>query len=138
MGKGIWTTSGHYVLAYAVDYRRVYINDPWSRKDMCHCNLIETWQNQVKHYWVIEIPQKEKEDDEVVENKKIAVLGKDIKIPTIFKNGTNYVSIRAICEALGLDVTSEGKEPIISMSTVKMRIDGKDKTLSGMNAGGTI
>lgn len=23
------------------------------------------------------------------------------------------------------------------MSTVKMRIDGKDKTLSGMNAGGT-
>lgn len=139
MGKGIWTSSGHFILAYGIDDKRVYINDPASKKDMRRCNFIETWQNEVKHYWVIEVPKVKpiQEDDEVVETKKMAILGNDVKVPTIFKDGTNYVSIRALCEALGLDVTSEGKEPIVSMSTVKMRIDGKDKMLSGMNAAGT-
>lgn len=139
MGKGIWTSSGHFVLAYAVDDKRVYINDPASRKDMRRCNFIDAWQREVKHYWVIDVQKIEsrKEDDEVVEKLKMAVLGKDSKIDGIFKEGSNYVNLRQFCELLGLEITSKGKEPIVSMSTVKMRIDGKDKVLSGMNAGGT-
>ena len=139
MGKGIWTSSGHFILAYGIDDKRVYINDPASKKDMRRCNFIETWQNEVKHYWVIEVPKVKpiQEDDEVVEKLKMAVLGKDSKIDGIFKEGSNYVNLRQFCELLGLEITSKGKEPIVSMSTVKMRIDGNDKVLSGMNAGGT-
>jgi len=32
MGKGNWTSSGHYVLCYAVDENMIYINDPASTK----------------------------------------------------------------------------------------------------------
>ena len=138
MGKGIWTSSGHYVLAWETDGKRVYIKDPASQKSMRMCNDLQLWLSQIKYAWIVETEGFENlGDDEVVETKKMAILGNDVKVPTIFKDGTNYVSIRALCEALGLDVTSEGKEPIVSMSTVKMRIDGKDKVLSGMNAGGT-
>ena len=32
MGKGNWTTSGHYVLWYGLEAGKVLINDPWSKK----------------------------------------------------------------------------------------------------------
>ena len=140
MGKGIWTSSGHFILAYGIDDKRVYINDPASRKDMRICNFIDVWQREVKHYWVIETPEKKpiQEDNEVIEKKKIAIMGRDIEVENIFKEGQNFSSIRDVCEALGCKITSAGREPIISANTIKMNVGGQDKTFSGFNAGGTV
>lgn len=135
MGKGNWTTSGHFVLAYRTDGEHVWIHDPASTKAGRIYNSLDFWENQIKYAWEVEVPQAEK-DDEVVEKKTMAILGQEVQIPTIFKDGKNYVSIRELCEAMGLQVTSSGSAPIVSMGTLKLRIKGVEKTLSGINANG--
>ena len=54
MGKGRWTTDGHYVLAYGIDNKYVYINDSYNTRPDCSKALIKDWQKEVKHYWVVE------------------------------------------------------------------------------------
>ena len=138
MGKGNWTSSGHYVLAWRTDGSHVWINDPASTKAGRIYNTLEFWESQIKYAWEITVPQDPKEeDDEMVENKRMAILGKDINVPTIFKDGVNYVSFRGLCEALGLTVSSSGSTPIAIMNTLQMQIKGQRKVLSGMNAAGT-
>ena len=69
MGKGNWTSSGHYVLVYAIEAGTVFINDPASTKVARTKGSYELFKKQVKYYWVITRP--EKEDEEVDINKLI-------------------------------------------------------------------
>ncbi len=56
MGKGLWTSSGHYVVAYGYQNGMVYINDPASTKAARACNSWDIFKSQVKYYWVVEVP----------------------------------------------------------------------------------
>lgn len=54
MGKGLWTSSGHYIVVWWVDDKKVYINDPAStRKERIEGDW-NTFISQVKYYWVVE------------------------------------------------------------------------------------
>ena len=57
MGKGNWTSSGHYVTVYGFQNGNVYINDPSSAKAGRACNTWELFKSQVKYYWVVEVPE---------------------------------------------------------------------------------
>lgn len=57
MGKGNWTKSGHYVVAYGYKDGMVYINDPASTKANRAKNTWELFKSQVKYYWVVEVPE---------------------------------------------------------------------------------
>jgi len=57
MGKGNWTSSGHYVVAYGIEGGYVYINDPASTKAARACNTWELFKSQVKYYWAVEVPE---------------------------------------------------------------------------------
>lgn len=57
MGKGNWTSSGHYITVYAYEHGKVYINDPASTKANRACNTWELFKSQVKYYWVVEVPE---------------------------------------------------------------------------------
>lgn len=56
MGKGNWTSSGHYILWYDYDGANVYINDPASTKATRLKNKLTLLQAQVKHYWICSRP----------------------------------------------------------------------------------
>ena len=56
MGKGNWTSSGHYILWYDYDGTNVYINDPASTKAARLKNTLKLLQSQVKHYWICTKP----------------------------------------------------------------------------------
>ena len=61
MGKGLWTKSGHYVVAYGYEGGMVYINDPASSKAYRARNSWSLFISQVKYYWVVEVPEQIKQ-----------------------------------------------------------------------------
>ncbi len=56
MGKGNWTSSGHYIVAYGYEDGYVYINDPASTAAKRAKNTWALFKSQVKYYWVVEVP----------------------------------------------------------------------------------
>lgn len=56
MGKGNWTTSGHFILLYGYDNGYVYINDPASTKEARIKNTWSLFAKQVKYMWTIAVP----------------------------------------------------------------------------------
>ena len=57
MGKGNWTSSGHYIVVYGYDNGYVYINDPASTAAKRAKNTWELFKSQVKYYWSVEVPE---------------------------------------------------------------------------------
>lgn len=73
MGKGLWTSSGHFVLVWKVDGNTIYINDPASTRTVRTQGDYSLFKQQVKYYFVIKKPatiqRPEKEDDDMDINK---------------------------------------------------------------------
>lgn len=63
MGKGLWTSSGHYVLVYGISGNVVYINDPASSRTVRTQGSYALFKRQVKLYWIIKNPKKGDEVD---------------------------------------------------------------------------
>lgn len=68
MGKGTWTSSGHYIVVWWQD-GKVCINDPISKKDARMNGDIQTFRSQVKYYWAIDA----RKHNEVISMKDITV-----------------------------------------------------------------
>lgn len=146
MGKGNWTSSGHYILWYDVVGSDVLIRDPNSTKSTRIRNKLSLLQNEVKYYWIIDIQSYLKknnpstvvneEDDEVVTKRPINMFGKDYTVDGIFKNGSNYLSPKLL-EQAGFKLSSKGSTPIVSMQKVKMKIGGKVTEIDGFSSNGT-
>lgn len=69
MGKGLWTSSGHYVLVWKVQGNTIYINDPASTRAVRTQGDYNLFKQQVKYYWVIERPENVKEDPDMTEKE---------------------------------------------------------------------
>lgn len=65
MGKGNWTSSGHYVLVWKIEGDTIYINDPASTVDRRTRGSYALFRQQVKYYWTIDAPTPEKKEDEI-------------------------------------------------------------------------
>lgn len=61
MGKGLWTSSGHYIVVYGYSNAKVYICDPASSKAARLCNTWELLKSQVKYYWAVDVPDRIKQ-----------------------------------------------------------------------------
>lgn len=114
MGKGNWTTSGHYVLWHGMEGNNVLINDPWSVKKQQTNASYDLFRNEVKYYWIISVTEKYKEDDIMVVEDIIMVDGKEHKVQMVRKDGYTYLNTRQLCEILNFEVDSEGRIPILT------------------------
>lgn len=56
MGKGNWTSAGHFILLYGYENGYVYINDPASNRTNRIKNTWTLFAKQVKYMWVITVP----------------------------------------------------------------------------------
>lgn len=74
MGKGLWTSSGHYVLVWKIQGNIVYINDPASTRAVRTQGDYSLFKQQVKYYWVIECPEDKKEEPDMTEKEVRALL----------------------------------------------------------------
>ena len=64
MGKGNWTSSGHYVLCWRLDGDTIYINDPASTRKSRTEGDYALFRRQVKYYWAIKLAEKGNREDE--------------------------------------------------------------------------
>lgn len=55
-----------------------------------------------------------KEDKEMVEESKIIIDGKEKKVKRILKDGTNYIAIRDIADALGYEIGNKGNIAVLN------------------------
>lgn len=65
MGKGLWTSSGHFVVIWWED-GKVRINDPASTRQERLNGDLNTFKSQVKYYWAIDARNYNKEDDDMI------------------------------------------------------------------------
>lgn len=54
------------------------------------------------------------EVDEVVEQAKLIVNGKEYTVERILKDGTNYIKIRDIADALGYEISNQGSTAVLT------------------------
>ena len=57
MGKGNWTSGGHYILWYSNDGDDVLINDPASTKATRARNKFSLLKSEVRFYWIVKVPK---------------------------------------------------------------------------------
>ena len=72
MGKGRWTTSGHFVVVWWED-GKVRINDPNSKASNRMNGDLATFKSQVKYYWAIDARKLNKDGKAVAEKKPVKV-----------------------------------------------------------------
>lgn len=56
MGKGNWTSAGHFILLYRYENGCVCIHDPASTKESRIRNTWDLFSRQVKYMWVVHVP----------------------------------------------------------------------------------
>lgn len=113
-GAGEYTTSGHYAILQELDGDKVIIKDPWNKKPNLLKKNFDDVIYQSKYYWRVYVPDKYKEDLEVVENINIEVDGLDYTVSAINKDGYTYIKTRDIAVACGYDVSNKGATPILT------------------------
>ena len=52
--KGLWTSSGHYILAWKLENNTIYINDPNSTKTARSVAPYVTWKAEVTPMWIVD------------------------------------------------------------------------------------
>jgi len=76
MGKGLWTSSGHFIVVWWED-GKVRINDPNSTKAARLNGDLSTFKKQVKYYWAIDAraynnaKEETEEDDDMIYYKTL-------------------------------------------------------------------
>ena len=143
MGKGNWTSSGHYILWYGLTGNgQAMLRDPASTASSRVRNKVALLQSQVKYYWIVDIPTAKpvppviEEDDEVIEKKKVDIFGKEYETDVIFKENRNFISPK-VFEDAGLKVTSNGSRPMIDAGEVDVVVNGKKHKVPGYISNGT-
>lgn len=61
-----------------------------------------------------DIDYTEQEDSEMVEQAKLIVNGNEFVVERILKDGTNYIKIRDLADALGYIVSNKGSTPVLT------------------------
>lgn len=82
MNKGLWTSSGHFVVLWWQD-DKVRINDPASTKDARVNGDIRTFRSQAKYYWLIDAREYNNANDE--EEEEMPVYKKLNDVPAAYR-----------------------------------------------------
>lgn len=95
-GVGEYTNSGHYAIMQELDGDKVIIKDPWNKKPNLLKKNFDDAAYQVKYYWRVYVPEKFKEDDELIVRENIIVDGEEYTVDMINKDGYTYIKTRDI------------------------------------------
>lgn len=136
MGKGLWTSSGHFIVVWWKD-DNVHINDPASEREERINGDLATFKSQVKYYWAIDATKYNKKP--VTANSPIADIKEVLNskyIEELISNGRfNVSSKKAIIKAMQIEINKNyggkltvdgicGKKTQAACPTLKMGSKG--------------
>lgn len=110
MGKGNWTSSGHFILLYGFENGYVSINDPASTASRRIKNTWALFSKQVKYMWTVTVPDRFKTS--AAETNKIIKSGQQyanqfaqcgLVTDGIYGSSTKRGGIKVLQHALNLD-----------------------------------
>lgn len=104
MGKGLWTSGGHYILAYGTDGQYVFINDPASTKESRTCAKLSQFLKESKYYIIVNVPNSSKATDTAY-TKFIKACQKVAKLP---QNGV--ADSKLLSKTVTLKANGENKQ----------------------------
>ena len=112
---GLWTSSGHFILAYGIQGDRVLLNDPNSNAESREKAPLATWREEVAPFWIIE------EDWRMqIENCEIIVKDENssrlLTVPGLNVEGHNYIRLRSLGELapVTVDYDAEVGLPVVT------------------------
>ena len=114
--KGLWTSSGHYILAYGTAGNYILVNDPNSTSASREKALISTFKAQCSKFWIV----REKWRDEAVEINTLEIsnldTGKDVTVNAVNIDGSNYVQLRDLEKLFPVVIGNVGKKPTMKLN----------------------
>lgn len=112
MGRGQWTTGGHFILAYGINGSKVLIHDPNSEASYREQGDLYKYKNEAVQFWIIEEAWK-------VDIRKIELVSKDtnatVTVNAILYNGENYIRLRDVPEIAPLAIGYENGKPTFDL-----------------------
>lgn len=114
-GKGIWTSGGHFILAYglAQNESKVLIHDPNSEAQYRELANISNYRSECTQFWIVKGEWK-------MEIKDLAVKdldrGKNIDVSAVNIDGSNYVKLRDLEKLAPVVIGNEGAVPTIRIN----------------------
>lgn len=110
VGKGIWTSVGHFILAYGLSGDKVKIHDPNSEAAHRELANLSNYRREAVQFWIIEERWKGMD----VRDLAIKDLdrGKEITVKAVLVDGSNYVKLRDLEKLAPVVIDYDGKPTI--------------------------
>jgi uncharacterized protein YraI len=102
MGKGLWTSSGHFIIWYAYD-GKCKINDPASTNSNRTNGDYATLKSQVKYYFIFTNPKTVAEDTEITYDATVTVSSLNVRSGP----ATSYADIGDVYKGQTVKVVSQ-------------------------------
>lgn len=118
MGPGLWTKAGHYILWHGMADGQVLINDPGSSKPERAKAPLALLQAQVKYYWIIKVPRAQT----APVLPAVGVVAGATRSIGMIKDGSSYVPVRQVAEALGGKVGWDEKTQTVTVNGQQIQI----------------
>lgn len=113
VGKSIWTSGGHFFLAYGLSGNKVKIHDPNSEAPYRELAQLSQYQAAFRQGWIIE-------EEWDVEKKNLEIYNLDTKnkiaVEAIYMDGANYIKLRDCEKLFPCAVGWNGKEPTVKLN----------------------
>ena len=110
VGRGIWTSGGHFILAYGIQGDKVKVHDPNSEANYRELANLSNYKNEAVQFWII--PEVWKVN---IVNLTIKDLDtdKDVNVAAVNIDGTNYVKLRDFEKLAAVTIGNIGAMPTI-------------------------
>ena len=109
MGRGLWTSGGHFILAYGLDGGKVKIHDPNSEASYRELGDLSRYKAEAVQFWII--PEAWNVEIKALKIKDLDRV-KDLTVTAVNVDGANYIKLRDVEKLAPITVGYDGMPTI--------------------------
>lgn len=110
MGRGNWTSVGHFILAYGIQDNKVKIHDPNSEAPYRELGDLNAYKTEAAQFWII--PEVWKVNISTLKIKDLDNK-KEVNVSAVNIDGNNFVRLRDFEKLAKVKIGNEGAIPTI-------------------------